>query len=225
MVALLAFWEFLSINWPRLASGAWITLAQFVLAALVAVAIAVTIGIAKLSRFGIIRALATTYVELFRGTSLLVQLYWIYFVLPVFGISLDKYVAGFLAVGMNVGGYGAEVVRSAIQAVPKGQWEASYALSLSKTHQMFRIILPQAILIMLPTWGNLLVSTLKGTALVSLISVPDLMFEAKFINDNTFLSAQAFGAALIAYYVLARFIVTPCVRRVEASMRRKISRA
>jgi polar amino acid transport system permease protein len=220
----LSFSQFLSENGPRLLDGALVTLVQFFLAAGVAVSIAAVVGIAKASDRSSLRAVATLYIEFFRGTSLLVQLYWIYFVLPVFGISLDKYVAGFLAVGMNVGGYGAEVVRGAIQAVPRGQWEASYVLSLSKFRQMYRIILPQALLIMLPTWGNLLIATLKGTALVSLISVPDLMFEAKFINDNTFLSAQVFGAALILYYLMARFVITPGVRKIESIMRGKISR-
>lgn len=220
----MSFSQFLSENGPRLLDGALVTLVQFFLAAGVAVSIAAVVGIAKASDRSSLRAVATLYIEFFRGTSLLVQLYWIYFVLPVFGISLDKYVAGFLAVGMNVGGYGAEVVRGAIQAVPRGQWEASYVLSLSKFRQMYRIILPQALLIMLPTWGNLLIATLKGTALVSLISVPDLMFEAKFINDNTFLSAQVFGAALILYYLMARFVITPGVRKIESIMRGKISR-
>jgi ABC-type amino acid transport system permease subunit len=88
---------------------------------------------------------AVTYIEIFRGTSLLVQLYWIFFVLPLFGITLDKFTAGFLSVGLNIGAYGAELVRGAIQSVPKGQWEAAYALSMSPAKRMRRIILPQAL--------------------------------------------------------------------------------
>jgi ABC-type amino acid transport system, permease component len=146
-------------------------------------------------------------------------------VLPLFGVTLEKFTAGFVAVGMNLGAYGAELVRGGIQSVPRGQWEAAYALGMSPSKRMRRIILPLALLNMLPPWGNLLIELLKGTALVALISVPDLMFEAKQINGTTFLSAQAFGTALIIYYVLARLVVTPCMRWLERAMRRKLGRA
>jgi len=109
--------------------------------------------------------------------------------------------------------------------VPRGQWEAAYSLSMSPTKRMWRIILPQALVSMLPPWGNLLIELLKGTALVSLISVADLMFAAKQINGSTFLSAQAFGTALIVYYVFARLIVTPFMRWLERVMARRIGRA
>jgi len=89
---------------------------------------------------------------------------------------------------------------------------------------MRRIILPQALLIMLPPWGNLLIELLKGTALVSLISVADLMFEVKQINGSTYLSAQAFGSALIVYYLLARFGITPFMRWLERVMKRRLGR-
>jgi polar amino acid transport system permease protein len=110
-------------------------------------------------------------------------------------------------------------------SVPRGQWEAALALNMSSSKRMLRIILPQAIRIMLPPWGNLLIELLKGTALVSLISVADLMFVAKQINGSTFLSAQAFGTALVIYYVLARFMITPFMRWLELVMARKVGRA
>jgi polar amino acid transport system permease protein len=154
-----------------------------------------------------------------------VQLYWIFFVLPLFGISIEKFTAGYLAVGMNIGAYGAELVRGGILSVPKGQWEAALAINMSPAQRMRRIILPQALVNMLPPWGNLMIELLKGTALVSLISVTDLMFEAKQINASTFLSAQVFGAALVVYYILARFFVTPFMRWLERVMARKMGRA
>lgn len=158
-------------------------------------------------------------------TSLLVQLYWIFYVLPLFGISLPKLTAGFLSVGLNVGAYGAEIVRGSILSVQRGQWEAAYALSMSPWKRMRRIILPQAIVLMLPPWGNLLIELLKGTALVALIGVADLMFVAKQINGSTFLSAEAFGTALVIYYLLARVLITPAMRRLERSMARRLGRA
>ncbi|KIC20455.1 ectoine/hydroxyectoine ABC transporter permease subunit EhuC [Leisingera sp. ANG-Vp] len=217
--------EFAVQYWPRLAAGTGMTVAQFFLAAILGVAIALVMGLMKLSSSKLLRGTAVTYIEIFRGTSLLVQLYWIFFVLPLFGFSIDKFTAGYVAVGMNIGGYGAELVRGGILSVPKGQWEAALAINMSPAQRMRRIILPQALVNMLPPWGNLMIELLKGTALVSLISVADLMFETKQINGSTFLSAQAFGAALIIYYILARFMVTPFMRWLEAFMARKMGRA
>ena len=218
-------WEFLQTYGPRLADGALVTCAQFILAALVACVAALAAGLGRLSSLWPVRGLSVVYIELFRGTSLLVQLYWIFFVLPLFGISLPKFEAGFLSVGLNVGAYGAEIVRGAIQAVPRGQWEAGYALSMSPAKRMRRIILPQALVLMLPPWGNLMIELLKGTALVALIAVPDLMFVAKQINGATFRSAEAFGAALVIYYLLARVLITPAMRGLERAMARRLGRA
>lgn len=221
----MSIWEFLQTYGDRIASGTLFTIAQFFLATLIAIAVALVAALGKLSKNWLIRGIAVTYIEIFRGTSLLVQLYWIFFVLPLFGITLPKFTAGFVSVGLNVGSYGAELVRGAIQAVPRGQWEAAYALSMSPAKRMWRIIMPQALVLMLPPWGNLLIELLKGTALVSLISVTDLMFQAKQINASSFLSAQAFGTALIIYYILARFGITPFMRWMERVMRRRLGRA
>ena len=217
--------EFLQVHGSRMADGTVLTVVQFLLATVVAVVVAVLFGLMRLSRNPGVRGVATVYIEIFRGTSLLVQLFWIFFVLPLFGLNLDKFVAGFLAVGLNMGAYGAELVRGAIRAVPKGQWEAAVALNMTDRKRMWRVILPQALVIMLPPWGNLVIEILKGTALVALISVADLMFEVRQINIATFLSVQAFGTALIVYYVLARFFVTPVMRALERFMSRKIGRA
>ncbi|PSL21040.1 ectoine/hydroxyectoine ABC transporter permease subunit EhuC [Shimia abyssi] len=221
----MSYWEFLAQNAPRYLDGTLVTIAQFFLSAMLAILLALTAGLMKLSRNVAVRWTAGVYIEIFRGTSLLIQLYWIFFVLPLFGLTLDKFYAGFVAVGLNLGAYGAELVRGGIQSVPKGQWEAAYAISMSPAKRMYRIILPQALLNMLPPWGNLMIELLKATALVSLISVTDLMFEAKQINGSTFLSAQAFGTALIIYYILARLIVTPFMRWLERIMARKLGRA
>ncbi|MBF9051584.1 ectoine/hydroxyectoine ABC transporter permease subunit EhuC [Roseobacter sp. HKCCD9010] len=221
----MSFTEFLLQYWPRLLSGTGITVAQFLLAAVLGIAISLVMGLMKLSENRLMRGTAITYIEFFRGTSLLVQLYWIFFVLPLFGITVEKFTAGYLAVSMNIGAYGAELVRGGILSVPKGQWEAALALNMSPAQRMRRIILPQALVNMLPPWGNLMIELLKGTALVSLISVTDLMFEARQINNTTFLSAQIFGTALIIYYILARFMVTPFMRWLERHMSRKMGRS
>jgi len=220
----MSYTEFLATYGGRYLDGIQVTVLQFLMAAALAVAIALIMGLGKLSSNPLLRWPAVVYIEFFRGTSLLVQLFWLFYVLPLFGLTFDKYVTGFLALGLNLGAYGAELVRGGIQAVPKGQWEAAYSLSMSPARRMWRIILPQALLNMLPPWGNLIIELLKGTALVALIAVPDLMFEARQINGSTFLSAQAFGTALIIYYIFARLIVTPFMRWLERVMARKLGR-
>lgn len=221
----MSYFDFLSQYGDRILSGTLVTIVLTVLAAILAVAIALAAGLMKLAPNAFVRAFATVYIEIFRGTSLLVQLYWIFYVLPLFGITLEKFSAGFVAVGMNLGAYGAELVRGAILSVPKGQWEAALALNMSPAKRMVRVILPQAVLIMLPPWGNLMIELLKGTALVALIAVADLMFQVKQINGTTFLSAQSFGTALIIYYVIARFMITPFMRWLERVMMRRLGRA
>lgn len=221
----MSYFEFLSQYSDRIISGTLITLLLTVLSAVLAIVIALTAGLMRMAPNVLIRGTATVYVEIFRGTSLLVQLYWIFFVLPLFGVTLEKFTAGFVAVGMNLGAYGAELVRGAILSVPKGQWEAGLALNMSPAKRMRRVILPQALLIMLPSWGNLLIELLKGTALVALIAVADLMFQVKQINGTTFMSAETFGTALIIYYIIARFMITPFMRWLERFMMRKMGRA
>ncbi|MFT6914360.1 MAG: polar amino acid transport system permease protein [Motiliproteus sp.] len=220
----MSYFDFIVEYAPRFLDGTLITALQTLLAALLAISIAVTTGLMRLSHSRIVSGVAVTYIELFRGTSLLVQLYWIFFVLPLLGVTLDKFTAGFVAIGMNLGAYGAELVRGGILSVPRGQWEAALALNMSPAKRMIRIIFPQALLNMLPPWGNLMIELLKGTALVSLISVSDLMFESKQINGTTFLSAQTFGTALIIYYIMARLVITPFMRWLERFMAHKMGK-
>jgi polar amino acid transport system permease protein len=220
----LSYIDFVAQYGPRLLSGAWITLQMTMLSALLAITIAGVLGLARLAHNAVLRGLAIAYIEFFRGTSLLVQLFWIFFVLPLFGLSINASVAGVIGIGMNLGAYGAEVVRGAIQAVPRGQWEAATALNLSPLRRMWRIILPQALLNMLPAWGNLMIEVMKATALVSLISVTDLMYEARQINGLTYLSTQTFGTALVVYYAIARFGITPMMRGIECLAARKLGR-
>ncbi|MBX2835321.1 MAG: ectoine/hydroxyectoine ABC transporter permease subunit EhuC [Gammaproteobacteria bacterium] len=219
-----SYLEFLQQHGSRFVDGTLVTIQQTIIAGLLAIAISLVVGLMKLSSHKVIRWPAIGYIEFFRGTSLLVQLYWIFFVLPLFGITLEKFTAGFIAVGLNLGAYGAELVRGSIQSVPRGQYEAALALNMSPYKKMVRIIFPQALLIMLPPWGNLLIELLKGTALVSLIAVADLMFEAKQINGSTFLSAESFGTALIIYYLMARLVVSPAMRAFEKYWAKKMGR-
>lgn len=218
------FFDFSITYGPKFSSAAITTAQIFVYSALLAVIISIIFGIMRLSKNIIIQVLATIYIEFYRGTSLIIQMFWIYYVLPLFGLPLPALLAGVLALGMNFGAYGAEVLRAGILAVPKGQWEGAHALNFSKTKRMQRIIIPQIYPIILPPASNLAVELLKGTALVSLITLVDLMFVAKQINMLTWLSAQSFGLALLIYFVMARFVLVPFLRWLEVLAAKKVGR-
>ncbi|OGA40074.1 MAG: ectoine/hydroxyectoine ABC transporter permease subunit EhuC [Betaproteobacteria bacterium RIFCSPLOWO2_12_FULL_62_13] len=203
---------------PPLLGGLWVTLQIAVGAALVAAGAALLAGLGKLSPYRAIRWPAVAYIEVFRGTSALVQLFWFYFVLPFFGLELSAMTAGILVLGLNTGAYGAEVVRGAIQAVPPGQCEAAAALSLSPAQTMQRIVLPQAVVAMLPPAGNLMIETLKNTALVSLITITDLTFIAQILRADTLRTEEIFTMVLIMYFLVA-LLITVSMRLLE----RKVS--
>ena len=218
------FFDFSITYGPKFSSAAITTAQIFVYSSLLAVIISIIFGIMRLSKNIIIQVLATIYIEFYRGTSLIIQMFWIYYVLPLFGLPLPALLAGVLALGMNFGAYGAEVLRAGILAVPKGQWEGALALNFSKAKRMQRIIIPQIYPIILPPAANLAVELLKGTALVSLITIVDLMFVAKQINMMTWLSAQSFGLALLIYYIMARFVLVPFLRWLEVLAAKKVGR-
>ena len=214
--------EFLSEYLPKLISGVGMTVMVLVCSLLLATLLSLIFGLMRLSSNVVVQGAATVYIEFFRGTSLLVQLYWIYYVLPLMGVTLSPFLAGVLALGMNFGAYGAEVVRGGIQAVPRGQYEAALSLNMTPATRMRRIIIPQTFPLILPPAANLAIELLKATALVALITVVDLMFVAKQINATTWLSVQVFGTALVLYYIIARFALTPFLRWLERQAARVV---
>lgn len=187
---------------PDLLSGAGVTLlitAEGLSAGLIlgmSAALARTYG----NRFW--RGLAISYVELFRGTPLLVQLFLLYYGLPGLGITLSREWAAFLALGLNSGAYQAEYLRGSILAVGEGQMIAGRAIGMSKWQTIFFIILPQALRLAIPAWANEPVSLLKSTAVVFLIAVPELMSRAKSIAAKTYDPIGAYLAVAIVYLAL-----------------------
>jgi len=186
--------------------GAVVTIELTVMGSVLALFFAFVAGLGRLSRFGIVRALATAYIEFFRGTSIFVQLFWVYFVLPFAGLSLTPLQAGVLALGLNVGAYAAEVVRGGIQSIGKEQYEACTALNLGRWQRMRHVILPQAFLIMLPTFGNNAIELLKATSVVSLISLTDMTFQANIVRAQTGNTAIPFVTILLLYFLMAQAI-------------------
>lgn len=210
---------------PILLDGALITVEITALAAVVALVLAFAAGLMRLAPYRAVRWLASSYVEVFRGTSLLVQLFWLYFVLPLppFRVELSPFAVAVIGLGLNIGAYGAEVVRGAVLSVPKSQYEAATALNMSPALRLRRIILPQALLAMLPPWGNLLIELLKGTALVSLITLGDLTFKAAQLNAATYRTTEIFTLALVMYFVLGQLIAL-AVRWIEKRLGRGLAR-
>lgn len=216
--------EWLSYSKPLL-EGAWVTVQLTAYSTVLGAFFSFAFGIGKLSGNLAIRSFSVAIIEIFRGTSLLVQLFWLYFALPVLGQSLgfdwrlSPVVAGTLALSLNIGAYGAEVVRGAIQAVPVSQHEAAKALDFTPRQVLWRISLPQAIPEMMPSFGNLAVQNLKDTALVSLISLGDLAFRAEQIRNFTQDSVTVYTLLLFMYFGMA-LVLTAMMKLLERSVGR-----
>jgi polar amino acid transport system permease protein len=207
---------------PRLINGTVMTVEIAALTMVFATALSILLGLARLIELRPVRWLVRCWVEFFRGTSLLVQLFWMFYVLPHFGILLDPFTVGVAGISLNLSAYGAEAVRGAILAVPRTQVEAAVALNISPFRRMRRIILPQALILLLPPWGNMLVETLKVTSVVSLITISDLTFEAYQLNALTFRTIEIFLLVLAIYFVLAQ-VVAAGVRVLERRAKRGLA--
>ncbi|WP_367566992.1 ectoine/hydroxyectoine ABC transporter permease subunit EhuC [Lacrimispora sp.] len=182
--------------------GMKVTVEVTIFSAVLALALGFISGLARMSKYKIIRVISSVYIEIFRGTSLLVQLFWIYFALPIVGIRFSAVSTGVLAIGLNYGAYCSEIVRSAIQAVPSGQTEACIALNMTRAQRMRRVIIPQAFVMMIPNLGNQLIELLKSTSLVSMITLTDLTYQANILNATTFETTKVYSMLLIIYFLI-----------------------
>lgn len=188
---------------PTLLQGAWVTIMVSIAAYVLALIGGLVFGMARMARFWPIRAIATAYVQFIRGTPLLLQLFFIYYVLPYGGIVLTPFASGVLGLTINYSAYMAEVFRSGIQAIPRGQWEAARSLGMPRRLLMRRIILPQAVRIVIPAIGNFFVSIFKDSALVSVITMRDLMFSGELLASATFKHFEIFTLVAIIYFIIS----------------------
>ncbi len=192
--------------------GAQVTIKLTIYSTILGALFAFLFGIGRLANDRSIRWASIAMIEVFRGTSLLVQLFWLFFAMPVLGqaigidLRLPPVVAGTLALSLNIGAYGAEVVRGAIQAVPPNQYEAAKALDFTPRQTLFRIAIPQAIPEMMPSFSNLAIQNLKDTALVSLIGLGDLAFQAERLRNFTQQSEPIYTMLLLMYFGMALVI-------------------
>ncbi|MDQ1045847.1 ectoine/hydroxyectoine ABC transporter permease subunit EhuC [Streptomyces sp. V4I2] len=205
--------------WELVLKGIWTTVQLLVFSSLLAAAAAFVAGVARTHRLWIVRFLAGLYTEVFRGTSALVMIFWVFFVLPIaFGWQLVPMWAGTLALGLTYGAYGSEIVRGALKAVDPAQQEGGIALSFTPWQRMRLIMLPQAVPEMIPPFSNLLIELLKGTALVSVMGMGDLAFSGNLVRLALQESAEIYSYLLVIYFVIA-FLLTRVMRGLEKKLK------
>src|SRR5262245_30065621 len=162
--------------------------------------ISVVLGLMVRSKRLSVRGPARIVIEFFRGTSLLIQLWWLFFALPLLGIQFTALAVAVIALGLNFGAYGAEVVRGSLNAVPGPQWEAAIALNLSPRQRLQRVVWPQAVPLMIPAFNNLFIQLLKSTPLLFTITLADLMYYGDQFRNNT-LNNSIYLVLLVIYFV------------------------
>ena len=204
---------------PALMKGAEVTIVVTVVSTILGGLLSLIVGIARVEGGVVLRNVAIAYIEFMRGVPLLVKFFWLYYALPLVGLSLDPVTTGIAGLVLNISAYGAEVVRGGLKSVPDQQHEAARALNFTRTYSLLHVTLPQAIIEMMPAFGNLAVQNMKDTALVSLISIADLTFQAQQVRNITLDSTGVFSLTLVGYFVMA-LALSMAMRLIERALRR-----
>jgi polar amino acid transport system permease protein len=219
----------MSGNFPHIFSSILSGLTATIWAALGGIALTIVLafiaGLALLSPSRTLRAISRVYVEAFRGTSEVVQLFWLYFVLPgLVGFKLVPLFAGIMVLGLNHGAYGAEIVRGAVQSVPKAQFEGAVALNLTRVQRMRRVILPQAVVEMLPPFNNLFIQLLKSTALLSFISAGEITEKGELLRPVFGSEIVSIYGVELVFYLLLAVAITVVLRALERAAAKRLGR-
>lgn len=191
---------------PEMAIASLQTLQLMVVSFCLACVLGMIVALLRISRFALLRTIAKIYIGFFRGVPVLVILYWIYFALPEMGyevLVISSYTAAVLGLGIHGAAFLAEIFRSGIELLHRGQMEAALALGMTPAKAMSYIILPQAIRVVVPPIANYTVGLLKETALCSIIAAPELMLRAKDLASSSFLPMHAFVLAAVFYYIMS----------------------
>lgn len=199
---------------PYLLKAAWVTVEASALVLFFGAVVGIVIGVLRVSPIRIVRFTAAAYINVIRGTPLLIQLFLIYFGLPSLGIRLSAFLSGILGMSINSAGYVGEIVRGGIEAIPKGQWEAGKVLGLSYLKTMRHIVMPQAIRHMLPAFGNEFVSLIKESSLLSTLAITELTMAGQQVRSATYASFETFIVVGILYFCMTS-IATGCLRFLE----------
>jgi cystine transport system permease protein len=205
--------------WPILKAGLLVTIPLALVSFALGLVIALIMAIMRISSIKPLSWVARAYISIIRGTPMLVQLFVIFYGLPNLGITLDPWTTIILALSMNVGGYAAEVIRAAIDSVPRGQWEAAHTIGMSRSLTLRRVILPQAARLSVPPLSNTFISLVKDTSLASLVTVAELFRKAQDVAafSNEFL--LIYMEAGLIYWMICIVLSLP-----QPSIERRLSR-
>ncbi|MBB6308592.1 amino acid ABC transporter permease [Xanthobacter tagetidis] len=194
----MSFLDVLSVIW----SGFGVTAEVTLLSLAYGVPFALIFGILQFTTQGWCRHAATIVIEFWRSSPVIILLFVFYYALPLAGLTLQAMSVAALVLGLNIGGYGSQAVRAALQSLDRGQYEAGMAMGLTRIQTLMLIELPQALKAMVPTFVNLLIQLVKGTALVSLITLADMTYKAKSVAQMTFDPASAYMGLLLSYFII-----------------------
>ena len=208
-------WSALFPYIPMFLQGLLVTFEISIAAELLGIVIGLIAGLGRLSHRRVVQSIAIAYIDFFRGVPLLVTLVWIYYgVALLFGINISAFAAGVSGLGITLGAYLAEVFRSGVQAIARGQTEAAYSLGLSRWQTMRTVVLPQALRIIFPPLANSFIGILKDSSLVAILSVTDLMRVGMIVASDTFRAFEAYTFVAVIYYIVT-FITARAVARIE----------
>lgn len=210
-------WEYAILILPEILKALRITVSATFVAFVVALVVGLMLTLARRSNFKPLSLFAGGFVGFVRSTPLLVQLYFIFYVLPEYGLSLTPFVAGVIGLGLHYSTYLAEVYRGGIESIPPGQWEAAKALNFSTLNTWKKIILPQSIPPVIPVMGNYLITMFKETPILSAITLVEIMQTAKMLGSHSFRYLEAFTIVGVLFLVLS-YSSSLMVRRLEVRL-------
>lgn len=209
--------------WPLAKAAITKTIPLTVISFAIGLVIALVVALARISANPIASNAARFYISLIRGTPLLVQLFIVFFALPQLGVKIDPFPAAIIAFSLNVGGYAAEIIRSAVLSIPKGQWEAAQTIGMNYLTSLRRVVLPQASRVAVPPLSNTLISLVKDTSLASTILVTELLRQAQIVAAPTFEFFALYGTAAVYYWVIC-LVLSFGQNRVERRLERFVAR-
>jgi polar amino acid transport system permease protein len=204
---------------PGLLDATRVTIAITLCASVVAFALGLALALGRMSGRRIISWPSTALIEFIRSTPLIVQLYFLFYVLPDYGILLDGFTVGVIGLGLHFSAFTAECYRAGIESVSRGQWEAALALNFSKTRTWVSVVLPQAIRVALPSLANYVIGMFKDSAVISVITVSELMNVARADAIDTFQFIEPFTVAGLIYLTLS-YVSSIAARRLERRLAR-----
>lgn len=196
-------WSVVWSSLPRLLSGAWMTIWLTVVTMVLAIPGGLLLALMRLSPLRVVSGAATAFVEFFRATPLILQIYWVYYVLPAyFDLQLSQLATAIVGLTCNISAFNSETFRSGIVSIRQGQWNAGLALGMRRADVFARIVFPQAVMRVLPVLASTWVSLFKDTSLVAIISVPELSYVALQLRAQTYRILEVLTAMAALYWLM-----------------------